>query len=131
MANRIKHTWVDLDLNFGRHPVTHDVASKFDDEAIKGSIRNLLLISNYEVPFNSNIGSRLKAILFEPITPVLYNVIKREVMNVLESYEPRADIIDVVVTYMPDQNGININVIFQINGTSITSNANVTLERTR
>lgn len=128
---RNTRTYVDLDLNFGRHPVTHDVTLKYDDEAIKASIRNLILTMCYERPFHSNIGSRLKSLLFEPITPVLYGIIKREVQNIVDSFEPRASIRDVITTYLPDNNTISINIIFQINGTSVISNATVTLERTR
>lgn len=128
---RSTRTYRDVDLNFGKHPVTKDVTMKYDDEAIKASIRNLLSTSNFERPFHSEIGSRLKALLFEPITPVLYSVIKREVLNVVESYEPRAVILDAVTTLSPNTNSITINVIFRINGTSIVSNTNVTLERTR
>lgn len=124
-------TYKDFDISFIKHPITKDIAMKYDDEDIKASIRNLLLTSNYERPFHSEIGSRLKALLFEPITPVLYSVIKREVLNVVESFEPRATILDAITTYLPDENAITINVIFRINGTSMISNTNVTLEKTR
>lgn len=128
---RNTRTYADFDLNFGMHPTTNDVSMKYDDEALKSSIRNLLMTSNFEKPFHSEVGSRLKSLLFEPITPLLYGIIKREVLNVVEAYEPRVAIVDIATTYLPEENAISINVIFRINGTSIVSSASVTIERAR
>lgn len=128
---RNTRTYADFDLNFGMHPVTNDISMKYDDEALKSSIRNLLMTSNFERPFHSEIGSRLKALLFEPITPMLYGIIKREVLNVVEAYEPRVTIVDVETAYLSEENTISINIIFRITGTSIVSQASVTLERAR
>lgn len=124
-------TWTDLDLNFAKHPVSDDVAVKYNEEAIKASIRNLLLTSRYEKPFHPEIGSRLKELLFEPITPLLWGMIEREVLNILETHEPRANILNVLTRYNDDRNEISIAIRFEINGTLIVSTTNVVLERTR
>lgn len=121
----------DIDLNFTAHPVTGDVTIKYDEEAIKGSIRNLLLTSHFERPFHSEIGSKIKAALFEPITPMIYGILKQETINVLTAYEPRVTVLDVIVTYLPEQNTVNINIIFQLNGTSLVMQTNIPIERTR
>ena len=125
------NTYTDIDLNFTRHPLTHDVSAKFNDDAIKGSIRNLVCTLNYERPFHSEIGSRVYSLLFEPLTPVISSILKKEITNLVESFEPRADIIDVIVTYNNDANELNILIVFNIVGTSITSQVNVVLDRTR
>lgn len=130
MARNTK-TYKDVNLHFGKHPITGDVTMNYDEEAVKASIRNLIMTSHFERPFHSEIGSRIKALLFEPITPMLYGIIKQEVINLVSTYEPRALILDVMTTYLPNQNTININIVFQINGTSIIGQTNVVLERTR
>ena len=70
---RNTRTFTDLDLNFFAHPVTKDVTTKIDEQAIKSSVRNLILTSNYEKPFHPEIGSPLKSLLFEPATPLKIN----------------------------------------------------------
>jgi hypothetical protein len=67
---RNTRTFTDLDLNFLAHPVTKDVTAKTDEQAVKASIRNLILTSNYEKPFHPEIGSPIKSLLFEPATPL-------------------------------------------------------------
>ena len=124
-------TYSDLDFNFRPHPITGDISAKIDDEAVKNSIRNLLTTMTGERPFNSGLGSALKRIMFEPITPVLVGVIQREVLNAVLSYEPRVSIEDIVVNYFADRNTIEIVVIFKINGSAKVSQTNIVLERTR
>lgn len=124
-------TYTDLDLKFIAHPVSKDLVRKIDSEAVKGAVRNLLLTMHYERPFDSGIGSSLKAMLFEPITPVIYGIIKKDVSTLIETYEPRVTVSDVVVKYLDEQNTINIQVIFTINGTSQLLATDLTLQRTR
>ena len=128
---RQSQSFLDLDLNFLKHPVLKDVSVRFNDLAIKGAIKNLILTMNYERPFHSEIGSRIGALLFEPITPVLWGMIKMEVTNLITTFEPRVNLLDVIVTYQPDDNTVNIMIAFEIIGTSTTSNLQVTLDRTR
>lgn len=128
---RNTRTYSDFDINFKVHPVTKDLTRKFDEDAIKSSIRNLILTANYEKPFHSSIGSRLKHLMFEPITPALYGIIKQEIGNLVAAYEPRATLMDVITTYFPESNTIDIAIVFKMNGTSLVSQTSVSLERTR
>ena len=57
-------TFTDLDLNFTAHPVNKDVATKYDEQAIKQSVRNLILTKNFERPFHSEIGCQVRGMLF-------------------------------------------------------------------
>lgn len=124
-------TYTDIDLNFTAHPVSKDIVAKADEEAIKASIRNLVMTSNYERPFNSKLGSRLKSLMFEPITPILYGMIKQEVVNIIANNEPRAQVIDVLSVYHPDENTISISIMFKMLGSALVTQTAVTLERTR
>jgi phage baseplate assembly protein W len=128
---RVTRTFSDLDFNFFRHPKTDDVSVRTDEDAIKQSIRNLLLTKNFERPFRSFIGSPVYSLLFEPISPLTTAMIKKTIANTIENYEPRVDLLDVNVKYNAEQNNVIIDIIFRIKNTQTPVSVNVILERTR
>jgi len=107
--------YTDLDLDFIRHPGTSDVTKKTGVEAIKRSVRNLVLTNFYERPFRSSIGSNAQKLLFENVNPLtainLQNAIKETILN----FEPRINLIGIEVIVAPDQNGYNVRLTFRIN----------------
>ena len=124
-------TYKDLDLNFTAHPVTGDVTRKYDEEAIKRSVRNLLLTNNFERPFHSEIGSQIRAMLFEPVTPMMAGIIRRMVVDTISSFEPRVVLNDVVVNVSPDTNTAYISITFTVVNTFSPVKLDVIIERTR
>jgi phage baseplate assembly protein W len=124
-------TFSDLDLNFTANPVSKDVSRKYDENAIKQSIKSLILTKNFERPFRSDIGSQIKTLMFEPITPMLSALVKKTIENTLNSYEPRANILDISVLLSPDNNGIYVTIVFAIVNTSTPISVDLFLERTR
>ena len=128
---RNARSFTDLDLNFGLHPVTHDVISLYDEQAIKASIRNLILTSNYERPFHPEIGSQARALLFEPASPLLGNVIERSIRQTIYNYEPRVEVVAVNVDLSADSNSLYITIEFKIVNTSVVREMSVILTRTR
>ncbi|NBP55012.1 hypothetical protein EBU71_00440 [bacterium] len=130
MANNSR-TFIDLDLNFTAHPVNGDISRKYDETAVKQSIKNLVLTRNYERPFHSEIGSQVRALLFEPATPMTKALLKRSIVDVIRNFEPRADLIDVIVNIRPDENYVDVKIIFKIINTFTPIELNLTLERTR
>jgi phage baseplate assembly protein W len=124
-------TFSDIDMGFFAHPVSRYVTKKYDENAIKQSIKNLILTKNYERPFRSNVGSQIKSLLFEPITPMLTAVMKRTIENTINTYEPRVNLLDISVLLSPDNNGIYVTVVFAIVNTSTPISVDLFLERTR
>lgn len=124
-------TFSDIDMGFLVHPVSRDVTKKYDENSIKQSIRNLILTKNYERPFRSDIGSQIKSLLFEPITPMLAAVMKRTIENTINTYEPRVNLLDISVLLSPDNNGVYVTVVFAIVNTSTPISVDLFLERTR
>lgn len=121
----------DLDLNFTRHPITDDVSRKTDTAAVNQSLRNLILTANYERPFNSNIGSPIRALMFEPYSPMLRVLLKTVVEQTVENFEPRISLQDVIISPNEDNNSVSISIYYYIlNSTSLQS-FQMTLERTR
>ena len=121
----------DLDLNFTAHPVNKDVAIKYDEQAIKQSVRNLILTKNFERPFHSEIGSQVRGLLFEPVTEMSVSIIKRSIVDVIRNYEPRVQLVDVFVNVRPDENYVDIRIVFKIINTATPIELTLTLERTR
>jgi phage baseplate assembly protein W len=85
----------DLDLFFSRKNGTNDITKITDIEAVKRSIRNLVLTNFYEKPFHPEIGSGIRDMLFENMTPITAVVLARKVEDVIENFEPRARLISV------------------------------------
>lgn len=124
-------TFTDLDLNFLAHPVTKDISTKTDEQAIKSSIRNLVLTSNYEKPFHPEIGSQIKSLLFEPATPMLPILIKKAIEFTIYNFEPRVNLINVDAVLSEDENSIDVTVEFVIINTSTPLALDLILYRTR
>lgn len=130
MANNTR-TFSDLDLGFLPNPVSHDVSRKYDENAIKQSIKNIILTKNFERPFHSDIGSQISSLLFEPITPMITSVMKRTIINTIKAHEPRINVLDVSVLLSPDNNGVYVTITFTIVNTSTPVSVDLFLERTR
>jgi len=128
---RNTRTFSDLDLNFTAHPVTKDIVRKFDEEAIKGSVKNLVLTQNYERPFHSEIGSQIRGLLFEPATPMLNVMLKRAIIDTIVNFEPRVRLNEVLVTISPDNNEVYVSVYFTIINTTKPLQVDLVLTRTR
>lgn len=112
-ANRI---YKDLDLDFGRNAVTNDVNKLTDAEAVKRSVRNLINTNHFERAFHPEIGSNLRAMLFEPVTPLTALNIQRKIEEVLSRYEPRAKLVQILARPDIDRNAYNVSISFYVIG---------------
>jgi len=121
----------DIDLNFTRNPVTKDVSIKYDDEAIKGAVRNLILTDAGERPFQPTLGGSIRSLLFEPATPVISTEIEARIRNVLRSFEPRVSLISVLVRINNDSNSFDVTIAFRVKGDSRPILVPITLKRLR
>ena len=130
-SKRSNRIYSDLNLSFTKNPATKDVAKLFDVQAIKRSVKNIILTNKYERPFNSDFGCNLRGFLFENITEPLLVVIKVRVSMAIEKYEPRVSVEDVVVQSDDGSNGISIMVSFKINGVEQPVSVSTFLERIR
>lgn len=108
----------DLDLNFNANPITGDIYKKFDENAVKASIKNLVMINHFEKPFHPEIGSEVRHLLFELPDPQVDMMLNRTITNVITTYEPRVDLIKVIVKNIQDDNSLGVVVVFKIKNTS-------------
>lgn len=121
----------DLDLNFIAHPGTKDITRKFDEESIKQSIKSLILTQNYERPFHSEIGSQLRGLLFENVTPMLDILIQRSIMDTITNFEPRVRLLAVDVNVSTDNHEVYVRIEFTIINTTTPITVDLVLKRTR
>jgi len=128
---RNTRTFTDLDLNFLAHPVTKVVTTKVDEQAIKASVRSLILTSNYEKPFHPEIGSPIKSLLFEPATPLLPILIQKAIHQTIDNFEPRVQLTNVIAKLSEDSNSIYVTIEFVIVNTTKPIIVDLILSRTR
>ena len=103
----------DLDLFFSRKS-NKDVNKVTDIEAVKRSVRNLVLLNSYEKPFHPEIAGDVRALLFENMTPLTSAVIARKVQDVIENFEPRARLTGVKSIPNFDRNAYEVTVYFYV-----------------
>ena len=123
--------WADLDLDFIAHPVTKDIVLKRDVEAIKRSVRNLVLTNPHERPFHPEIGSGITGILFELVSPTTAVVLQSEIRQVLTNFDPRVKLLDIRVLGDIDKNGYYVTIKFQPISTPSPVTIELFLERLR
>ncbi len=121
----------DFKKNLEVSPLSLDLTLNKDEDAVKESIVNLLLTDRGERLMQPNIGGNLRAMLFENITPGVLVMIENQVRLTLDLYEPRAEIIDVLVTSNIDDNVVKIQIEFYISNNQQPISVDVFLERTR
>ena len=124
--------WTDLDLFFGKKATSKDISKVTDIQAVKRSIRNLVLTNHYEKPFHPEIGSGVRGILFEPMTPLTAHILTRKIEDVITNFEPRARLISVRAQPNLDRNEYECTVQFYVvNAPTELVDLTVFLERLR
>jgi phage baseplate assembly protein W len=121
----------DLDLDFGRNSVTNDVNKLTDIEAVKRSVRNLINTSHFDRPFHPEIGSSVRAMLFEPMTPLTALNLQRKVQEVLINFEPRIKLVQIVSNPNIDSNSYDLRIYFYVIGSNDLIEVQTFLERLR
>ena len=113
-SNRNVREYVDLDLFFGKKSSDKDVSLVTDVQAVKRSIRNLVLLNTYEKPFHPEISSGVRDMLFELMTPVTAALLARHIEDVIENYEPRARLTGVRAIPDYDRNSYSVTIEFYV-----------------
>ena len=113
-SERNVREYVDLDLFFGKKSSDKDVSVVTDVQAVKRSIRNLVLLNIYEKPFHPEISSGVRDMLFELMTPVTAAQLARHIEDVIENYEPRARLTGVRAIPDYDRNSYSVTIEFYV-----------------
>ncbi len=113
---RTSRRFKDISLSFSPHPVTRDLPVLLNERAIVRSVRNLVETIPTERFFDSDLGTDVRASLFENFNATTVTIIEDQVRSTIRRYEPRVDDIGVEVDGLPDRNALEVKVIFTING---------------
>ena len=124
-----KDSFADLDLNFTAHPVTNDITVKKDANAIRQSIKNILLTNHYERPFKPNFGSNLRGLLFQANDPIIGQRIKERIVEEVKVLEPRVGKIGVDV--IQRDNTVDVRVAYTISGSASYQDLEFSVSRVR
>ena len=121
----------DLDLNFLIHPVRKDINKHKDEMAVINSIKNLMMTNHYERPFQPDLGSNVRRLLFENLDKITAISMEREIRQVVQNYEPRAQIKTLDIIPDVDNNGFSVRMEFYIMNMTDPVTINFFLERVR
>jgi phage baseplate assembly protein W len=114
----------DIDLTFTARP-SGDVYKKIDAAAVKQSVKNLLLTSRYEKPFQPNFGANLNSALFALDTDYDPDYIQDLIADAIAKYEPRARVLEISLNLLPETNALDATIIFQVVNTNETVSVDV------
>jgi phage baseplate assembly protein W len=113
-STRSSQIFKDLNLDFQQNTATKDIQKMKDIEAVKRSVKNLINTNHYEKPFHPEIGSNLRAMLFELMSPQMNHVITKQIENLINNYEPRCRLVQVFTQPMFDRNGYSVQISFRV-----------------
>ena len=109
-------TFKDLSIAFKPHPITGDLTTKKDTAAIRQAVSNLLYTRKTERFFDSQLGTNLQNLLFEPLNSITAGLISEEIRFVLVKYEPRISVEQIEVRTNNAQNGFEVLMSFVVTG---------------
>jgi len=127
-----KSAYADLDLLFRKHPQTGDVVVRTDAEAIKRSVRNIILTNHFERPFKPGFGGSIRELLFDLTTSRKLRKVQQRIANMLEVFEPRITNIVIKLNDLNnDNNEVSLGVYYSIKNGVSNQAMEMTLTRAR
>ena len=130
-SKRSVKVYKDLNLDFQQNSATKDIQKLLDVESVKRSVRNLINLNYYEKPFHPEIGSNLRGLLFENITPQISHYMGKQIELLIKNYEPRCKMVEVVNRPNIERNGYSVSVSFYVVNTPTPIQVETFLERLR
>jgi len=130
-TSKIEVIYSDIPTNLTIHPVKKDLTRLTNEDAVKRSVRNIILTNFYDRPYQLRIGSGLMGLLFEQFTPLTQQAIRSAILNAIANDEPRAQTLDCTVSADLDTGDVTVAVVFSVLNNSQPIVLTVTLDRVR
>ena len=121
----------DLDLNFAIHPIRKDINTHKAEYAVINSVKNLILTNHFERPFQPEVGSNIRRLLFENVDVILAAQLEREIEETVNNFEPRVQVSSIIATPAVDENGYKVIMEFFVINNPDPIKINFFLERIR
>ena len=122
-------SFTDLSLGMVRNANTQDVAVVKNDNAVKQAVKNLIMTTPGEKPFQPLVGSNVSQLLFEPMDDFTGDAVKQEVINTINRFEPRVRLRNCRVLPVFDRNAFNVTIVYQIVGIPVVETIEFVLQR--
>jgi hypothetical protein len=123
--------FIDLDLNFAIHPIRKDINTHKAEYAVINSVKNLILTNHFERPFQPEVGSNIRRLLFENVDVILAAQLEREIEETVNNFEPRVQVSSIIATPAVDENGYKVIMEFFVINNPDPIKINFFLERIR
>jgi len=121
----------DFFTDLDKHPIRSTVLRKTNVDAVKQSLRNLMLTDRGERLFQPNLGGNIRAMLFENITAQTFLTMQEHIKDVITAHEPRADVIDVVIAQTSQEHEVQVTIVFRVVNVQEPVTLELLLERVR
>lgn len=128
---RVEELYSDIATPFYINSNTLDLVTETNEEAVKTSIRNIIFTDRGERFFNPIFGGNIRALLFEQMSPQTESLVRDYVEEAINNFEPRANLIDVIVTVLEEANAYAVTVVFSVINKSDPVTLEILLNRTR
>ena len=119
----------DFSINFSKNPFTDDLSIVNNDNSIKQAVKNIILTSPGEKPFQPLVGSSVNRLLFEPLDAFTADAVAEEIRTTINQYEPRVKLTKVNVTPIFEGNKLNVSLEYKIVGLPIVETIEFVLQR--
>jgi len=126
-----ERTYTDIDFDLTLNATTQDIYKVYDLNAVKQSVKNLVLTNFYGRPFHPEIGSSIRGLLFENWSPIVEFAMKENIKAVIDSFEPRADVVDVRCSFDDKSNTLYVEVDLYLYALMQEATVDFVLERAR
>lgn len=131
MSNNNTRLYSDFNLNFKPHPLTGDLQMKFNEDAIKQSVYNLVMLNRYDKPFRPEISGQIRELLFEPMNQATSISIRSKIEFIVKQFEPRVRLEDILVDPNYDKQEYDITIKYKIINTLSSVEQKIFLQRVR
>ena len=118
-AQRVSKGFKDVSMSFKYNPLSGDLITLKNENAIARAVRNIVSTTPGEKFFDPDFGSSVGEILFENVDDITAVSIQDEIRNCLNNYEPRVDLVDVNVDPNFDENQFDVKITYRIVGIDI------------
>lgn len=123
--------YTDLDLDFTMNPLTKDVSLKYDAEAIKRSLRNLVFTRKYERLFQPQINAGIHDLLFENFGSIQLVTLRSRIEQTIVNFEPRVTEVSVELLENQEEHHLTINIYFRVRNVPGMQELSIDLQRVR
>ena len=118
-AQRVSKSFKDVSMSFKFNPLSGDLITLKNENAIARAVRNIVSTTPGEKFFNPEFGSSVGEILFENVDDITAVSIQDEIRNCLVNYEPRVELIYVFVDPNFDENQFDVTITYRIIGVDL------------